>query len=110
MRGSSAVAGHSRPYHRRNRILRREARPGIAFACEPSTEGERVGLGSRFQELDLEAPIIDRPRLPNDLIEPLSRRHAPAFGIDVGSMGRSRRSSGLQPELLSMEVSSMPGE
>ena len=58
---------------------------GIAVKCARSAEGESEGLGAGVEELDLERPVLDRPLLANELIEPLAGDGAYAIGVDVGA-------------------------
>src|SRR3981081_4527667 len=56
-----------------------------------SAEREGKGLDARVEELDLEASIVDRLLLPDQLIQPLFANRAVALGVDVDSMRSTRR-------------------
>src|ERR1700712_5092834 len=58
-----------------------------------SAEREGKRLHARIEKLDLEPPIDNRLRLPDQLIHPLFGHRAVALGVDVGSVGRARRLS-----------------
>ena len=64
--------------------------PGEVFH---SAERERERLHARIEELDLEQPVSDGVRLPDQLIQPLPGNRAVALVVDVGSMSSARRLS-----------------
>src|SRR3989442_10472895 len=56
-----------------------------------SSEREREGFNARIKKLDLELPIHDRPRLPDQLIQSLFGDHALALLFDITAVRRARR-------------------
>ena len=55
------------------------------------SEGEREGLNTLIEELDLECPISDWPSLPDELIQSRLLNASPSLGIRVEAMVGSRR-------------------
>src|SRR5271163_5031395 len=54
------------------------------------SEREDVGADAGVEELDLECPIFDWPRLPNELIHTIVLQAPPSLGIHVDAMVRPR--------------------
>src|SRR5260370_15445137 len=61
--------------------------------CRGSAERERESLHARIEKLDLELPISNGLRLPDQLIEPLFGSRAVALLVNVTAMSRARRLS-----------------
>src|SRR5262249_46958750 len=57
----------------------------VTIPWRPSTEREGERLDTSVHELDLELPVDDRRRLPEQLIETLLGRSAVAVRIDIGA-------------------------
>src|SRR4029450_2285035 len=58
-----------------------------------SAERKGEGLDARGEELDLELTILDRARLPDELIQALLRCRSIALGVHVAAVSRPRRLS-----------------
>src|SRR5262245_27973836 len=79
---------------------REPSRPDLVGPATPSsftlafTESSAEGEGERFdagvEELDLEATVVDRARLADELVHPLVVRKAVAVPVDVDASGRAR--------------------
>src|SRR3712207_13315 len=66
---------------------------GIECFCRGSAEREAISLHPRIEKLDLELPIGDGLRLPDQLVQPLVADRAVALLVDVGSVSIARRLS-----------------
>src|SRR3954468_20762624 len=66
-------------------------RPGNDGSARWSAERKRKRRHARIEELDLELPIPDLPRLPDKLVHPLEVGGAVAVLVDVHAVGRARR-------------------
>ncbi len=66
---------------------------GIAAVVFRSAEDEVENLHARVEKLDLELPILNRLRLPDQLIKPLFAHRAVALIVDVEPMSGARRLS-----------------
>jgi hypothetical protein len=62
-------------------------------AAKPLAEGERVDLGTRIEEGDLEGAVSYGAGLADELVQPLSGHRAVALVADVGAVRRARRLS-----------------
>src|SRR4051812_4087984 len=81
---SDLLAGTQLPYA----DARSVGTPAVATADRNrSAEGEDQRLRARRQELDLERAVRDRPRLPDELVEPLLRQRAVPVCVDVVAVG-----------------------
>jgi drug/metabolite transporter (DMT)-like permease len=61
------------------------------FAGEPGlAEGERVGLGARDGERDLEGPVRNGAALADELVQPLFGQRAAALAVGVGPVRLAR--------------------
>ena len=58
-----------------------------------SAEGEGVSLDAGIEEADLEGVVGDRAALADELVEPLSRHQALAFGVDISAVAVAGRSA-----------------
>src|SRR5947199_383135 len=76
------------------RARRRRCRPmprSSSLAPPRSAEGEAIGLDTGVEELDLEAAVVDRPALADELICPLRVDGAATGGVDVGAVRVKQR-------------------
>jgi len=67
------------------------SRAGGRAAPSGLAEGERVGLGARVEEGDLEGAVGNRAGLADELVQPLFGHHPAALVVDVGPVRRTRR-------------------
>src|SRR5262252_7254077 len=58
-----------------------------------SSECKHVSLDAWVEEFDLERPILNGLRLPNELVKPLFRDHAVPLLVDLGAVSVPRRAS-----------------
>jgi hypothetical protein len=65
----------------------------VKSLCRGSAERERKSFHARIEKLDLELPISNVPRLPDQLIQPLVAHRAVALLVDVTAVSRARRLS-----------------
>src|SRR5215210_5617948 len=61
--------------------------------CGGSAEREAISLHPRIEKLDLELPVSNGLRLPDQLVQPLFADRAVAPLVDVGSVSGARRIS-----------------
>jgi hypothetical protein len=57
------------------------------------SECENISAHTGIEELDLESPVCDRPRLPDELIKAVFLQTPPSFGVHVKAMVSSGRSA-----------------
>ena len=62
-----------------------------AWRVVDSPERERERFDASIEKLDLELAVVNRPRLPNQLIQPLLGHPAITVVVDISAMCRARR-------------------
>jgi len=66
-------------------------RQAAQSAIDRLSECERERFNSGIEKLDLELALVDRSRLPDQLIQALLGHAAMAVVVDVSAMGRAHR-------------------